>query len=222
VVTLPDSNVEALWEFIADTRELWLQEYRGIEPDLCFSAEMTAAPISLIPQELQDDLINAMEGCRDGMMSMLPDFPDTVETSSNLAIVESTNGRIDIKILARSASESRKEWISSSLESIFSLAGAQVEYGGAYSGWQPDINSDILRTLRTVYHNLYGRYPGVKVVHAGLECGIIQESYPDMKMISLGPDLVCPHSPAEAVRISSVRRVWDFLLKSLAVYGSGI
>jgi dipeptidase D len=216
VITLPNDNVEALWEFVADCRELWRAEYAGIETEvISFSAEITQSPPALIPEEIQDDLINAVEGCQNGVAGMLHDFPDTVESSSNLAIVESSKGKIEIRILARSSSESRKEALCSSLESIFSLAGARVEYGNTYGGWQPDIRSSILQTMQDVYRRLYGKEPAIKVIHAGLECGIIQEAYPDMEMISFGPDLVGPHSPNEAVKIDSVGKVRDFLVAAL-------
>ncbi|MDR2763967.1 MAG: aminoacyl-histidine dipeptidase [Tannerella sp.] len=216
VITLPNDNVEALWEFVADCRELWRAEYAGIETEgISFSAEITQPPLALIPEEVQDDLINAVEGCQNGVINLLHDFPGTVESSSNLAVVESSKGKIDIRILARSSSESRKEAVCSSLESVFSLAGAKVEYGNAYGGWQPDIHSPILKTMREVYRQRYGKEPAVKVIHAGLECGIIQETYPDMEMISFGPDLVYPHSPNEAVKIDSVGKVKDFLVATL-------
>lgn len=215
VITIPDGNEESLWELVADYQELYQTEYAGIEDDIQFTAEIAEPPLSLIPEEIQDDLVNAIEGCQNGVISMLHDFPDTVESSSNLAMVKSSKGKIDISILVRSSSESRKESVCSSLESVFSMAGAKVEEDGAYGGWQPNINSPILNKMQQVYQQLYNKMPSVKVIHAGLECGIIQESYPDMDMISFGPDLVFPHSPAEAVKISSVQKVWNFLVATL-------
>ncbi|MDR2121054.1 MAG: aminoacyl-histidine dipeptidase [Tannerella sp.] len=215
VITLPGDNAEALWELVADYQELFATEYAGIETDIRFTVEMAEHPSCLIPEEIQDDLINAVEGCPNGVASMLHDFPDTVESSSNLASVKSGKGTIDIKILVRASSDSRKEWVCSSLESVFSMAGAKVEYGSAYGGWQPDVCSPILKTMRDTYLKLYGRKPSVKVIHAGLECGIIQETYPDMDMISFGPDLIHPHSPDEAVRIASVQKLWDFTIAVL-------
>ena len=216
VITLPNNNVEALWELVADYQELFRTEYAGIETNICFAAEMTVPPQSLLPEEVQDDLINAVEGCQNGVISMLHDFPGTVESSCNLAIVKSSKGMIDIKILVRSSSESRKESLCSSLESVFSMAGAKVEYGGAYGGWQPDINSPILKRMQETYRTLYQKTPAVKVIHAGLECGIIQGVYPNMDMISFGPDIKAAHSPDEAVHIGSVQKVWDFLVATLA------
>ena len=215
VITIPGDNVESLWEMVADYQDMFREEYRGIENNISFTAEMVDLPSTLIPEEIQDDLINAIEGCQNGVISMLHDFPGTVESSSNLAIVKSSNGLIEIKILVRSSSESRKASVCSSLESVFSLAGAKVEYGGAYGGWQPNIDSPLLKVASQTYEELFGRKPSVKVMHAGLECGIIQESYPTMDMISIGPDLEHPHSPDERVNIPSVQKVWDFIVATL-------
>lgn len=216
IITIPGDNVEALWELVADYQDMFRTEYQGIEESVLFVAEPAELPASLIPEEIQDDLINAIEGCQNGVISMLADFPGTVETSTNLASVKKSDQLIEIKILTRSSSESRKEQICSSMESVFALAGAKVEYGSSYGGWQPNIKSEILGVMQRVYEQKFGRTPNVKVMHAGLECGIIQTLYPDMDMISFGPDLQYPHSPDERVSISSVQKVWTFLTETLA------
>lgn len=215
IITIPGDNAEALWELVADYEEMYQKEYAGIEDKLSFTAAEEALPDSLIPEEIQDDLINAVEACQNGVISMLSDFPGTVESSSNLARVKIENGEVDIKILVRSSSETRKQAVCSSLESVFALAGAKVEEGGGYNGWQPNINSPILNVMKETYKALYGKEPAVKVMHAGLECGIIQGAYPDMDMISIGPDLQFPHSPDERVNIPSVEKVWKFIIASL-------
>lgn len=215
VVTIPGDNVEALWELVADYQDTFREEYKGIEEGIHFTAEMAELPATLIPEEIQDDFINAIEGCQNGVISMLHDFPGTVESSSNLAVVRTSNELIEISILVRSSSESRKYAICSSLESIFALAGAKVEETGGYNGWQPDIDSPILRLARTTYKDIFGKEPEVKVMHAGLECGIIQGAYPRMDMISIGPDLEHPHSPDERVNIQSVEKVWKFITTTL-------
>jgi dipeptidase D len=216
VITLPKDNVELLWELIADYQDLYRAEFAGVEDGISFTADMTANPFSLIPEEIQDDLINAVEGCQNGVITMLNDFPGIVESSSNLAMIKSSEGLIEIKILARSSSDSRKTALLSSLESVFALAGAKIEFGGSYNGWQPDTSSSLLKTMTGVYEDLYGQRPEVTVMHAGLECGIIQGVYPDMDMISFGPDLRHPHSPSEAVSIPSVARTYNYLIKTLA------
>ena len=215
IVTLPKENVETLWELVSDYQELYRTEYAGIEENISFAVEMADSPYLLIPEEIQDDLINCIEACQNGVTTMLNDFPGIVESSSNLAQVKSSDRMIEVKILARSSSESRKAALLSSLESVFSLAGAKVEYGGAYNGWQPDAQSPILKVMEDTYKKLYSTKPEVTVIHAGLECGIIQGVYPDMDMISFGPNIKHPHSPDEAVSISSVERVWDYLKTTL-------
>jgi dipeptidase D len=215
VITVPKENVELLWEFVADHQDLYRAEYAGIEDKISFKAEITSAPAALIPEEIQDDLINSVEACQNGVVTMLNDFPGTVESSSNLAIVKSSEGTVEIKILARSSSESRKNALLSSLESAFSLAGAKVELGAAYNGWQPNAKSPLLKVMEDTFEELYGKKPEVTVMHAGLECGIIQGLFPEMDMISLGPDLKHPHSPDEAISISSVQRVWEYLKTAL-------
>lgn len=211
VVTIPGDNVEALWELVSDYQDMYQEEFAGIEENIRFSAEMTDLPTTLIPEEIQDDLINAIEGCQNGVITMLHDFPGTVESSSNLAIVKSTDELIEIKLLVRSSSESRKDALCSSLESIFALAGAKVEITNGYNGWQPNINSPILDLMKQTFADLFGKEAEVKVMHAGLECGIIQGAYPQMDMISIGPDLEHPHSPDERVSISSVARTWELI-----------
>ena len=217
LVTVPADRVADVEQLVSEHQALYRKEYKGIEDDIRFTAERTAdRPATLIPEEIQDDLINAVEGCQNGPISMLHDFPGTVESSSNLAIVKSEpDGQIYIKILVRSSSESRKDALCSSLESVFALAGAKVELFNPYGGWQPNIDSPILRTMESVYESLFGHKPGVTVMHAGLECGIIQGAYPDMDMISFGPDIKHPHSPDEAVGIASVEKSWRLLRATL-------
>ena len=216
IVTIPGDNVEALWELVSDYQEMYQVEYAGVESGIRFEAEMTELPTTLIPEEIQDDLINAIEGCQNGVISMLHDFPGTVESSSNLAIVKTSDELIEIKILVRSSSETRKEAVCSSLESIFSMAGAKVEIPDGYNGWQPNIHSPMLQVMKEVYQELFAVEPAVKVMHAGLECGIIQGAYPQMDMISIGPDLEYPHSPDERVRIESVANTWRYITAVLA------
>ena len=216
IVTIPGDNVEALWELVSDYQEMYQVEYAGVESGIRFEAEMTELPTTLIPEEIQDDLINAIEGCQNGVISMLHDFPGTVESSSNLAIVKTSDELIEIKILVRSSSETRKEAVCSSLESIFSMAGAKVEIPDGYNGWQPNIHSPMLQVMKEVYQELFAVEPAVKVMHAGLECGIIQGAYPQMDMISIGPDLEYPHSPDERVRIESVANAWRYITAVLA------
>ena len=156
-------------------------------------------------------LSNAVVACHDGVLRRVPGAPDMIETSSNLAIVQSGDGAIDVTFLARSSSESMKAYLVSMIESTFLLAGARVETSGGYPGWQSDLNSPFLNVAKKVHHDTLGIDPQIMIIHAGLECGIIGEKYPEMEMISFGPTLRHPHSPDEKVEIASVGRYWKFL-----------
>ncbi|MGL5562224.1 MAG: cytosol nonspecific dipeptidase, partial [Tannerellaceae bacterium] len=114
-----------------------------------------------------------------------------------------------------SSSETRKLALCSSLESVFALAGAKVEYGNAYPGWQPNINSDLLKITSKAYEDLFGIVPEVKVMHAGLECGIIKAQYPDLDIVSVGPTLQYPHSPDEQLNIPSVVNFYKMMIEVL-------
>ena len=166
-------------------------------------------------EDIQDNLINALEACQNGPISMLQSFPDTVESSTNLAVVRAGDGLVEVKFLVRSSSDSRKMWVASSIESAFLLMGAKVEFDAPYTGWQPNAKSHIMEVMSKVYEEIYHEKPDVKVMHAGLECGIIQGVMPDMDMISFGPEIRHPHSPDEKVHIDSVARTYEVIVRTL-------
>lgn len=215
IVTIPAENEEELRELVEYCENLFNEEYAGIEENISFQAERTDLPKGLVPEEIQDDIINSIFACQNGVMRFIPSIPDTVETSSNLAIVKVTDGVGEVKILARSASDSMKEFLTTSIECCFSMAGAKVEMSGGYSGWDPDVNSPILNAMKSSYKAQFGVEPAVKVIHAGLECGIIGANIPGLDMISFGPTLRSPHSPDERVYIPSVKKFYDFLIATL-------
>ncbi len=216
VVTIPGADdCEGFWELVSDYQDLFREEYKGVEDSISFVVEQVNLPEYLIPEEIQDDLINAVEGCQNGAIGFLHDFPDTVETSTNLAIVKSSPGKIDVKILVRSSSETKKYAVCSSLESVFALAGAKVEYGNAYQGWDPNINSPVLSVMKSVYEKKYDNQPAVKVMHAGLECGIILSNVPGLDIVSFGPTIKHPHSPDEKIEIDTVEKFWNYLVNIL-------
>lgn len=215
IVTLPEEQADLLWEAVSDFRDLFNTEYRSIEDEVKLEAERCDAPAHIVPAEIQDAVIHAMEGVQNGVSTMLHDFPDIVESSSNLAYVRLSEGSFEVKFLTRSSSNSRKMMVASSIESVFSLIGARVEFAGDYNGWQPNSESYVMDVLTHTYKDLFGKAPGVSVIHAGLECGILQGAMPNMDMISFGPDIRSPHSPDERVNIATVEKAYKFLIESL-------
>lgn len=216
ILTVPEQLSEDLIDLVEEYEELFRADYAGIEEAISFKAERVDMPESLLPPEVQDDLINSLEACPNGVISYLSEFPGIVESSLNLALVKSDAGKIEVKLLVRSSSESRKNWICSSVESLFQLAGAKVEFDGDYPGWQPDANSKLLDLMENIYLESYQRRADVMVIHAGLECGIIQSRMEQtLDTVSFGPTIVGAHSPDEAVEIESVGKSYDYLITVL-------
>ena len=217
VVTVPKGNEEDLLEAVAEFETLCTEEYKGVEGSIGFKAEPTDKIKGLMPEEVQDDLINAVTACPNGVYRFIPEAPEVTETSNNLAIIKSDGEKVEVKCLIRSSVESRKEELASMIESAFTLAGAKVEFAGGYPGWEPNLESPILKQMTEVYETNYGKTPKIMIIHAGLECGILGTHYPEMDMISFGPTIRFPHSPDEKVNIETVQKFWEYLQKTLAV-----
>ena len=215
VLTLPKENVDDLKAIVAEYKETFNNEYKGIESDIEVVAEDVALPEMIVPQEIQDNLVDAIYAAHNGVWRYIPTMPEIVETSSNLAIVDIDGGKAAIKILARSSSETMKEDLSTSLESCFNMAGMKVEFSGAYGGWDPNTDSELIKIMRNIYKNLFNEEPTVQVVHAGLECSIILSKYPGLDICSFGPTLLSPHTPTERAHWPSTTKFWDLLVKTL-------
>ena len=211
VLTLPEDAVEDVKDLAARCEELFNEEFATIESGITLTVEEVELPESETPEEIRDNLIDAILACQNGVMRYIPTIPDTVETSSNLSIIEIGEGKAQFSLLVRSASENMKMYQAISLESCFSLAGMRVEFSGSYSGWQPNVNSGVLAAMKETYKELFGKEPEVKVIHAGLECGIIGAVNEGMDMISFGPTLMSPHSPDERVLIPTVQKFYDLI-----------
>jgi dipeptidase D len=216
VVTIPEEGLADLAAAVEDYQEQLNEEFKGIENTLYFTLEKVGLPEGLIPEEVQDDIINAVVAAHDGVYRMIPEMPDVVETSSNLAICESTEGTARCKFLVRSSADSMKDTLVSTLQSLFALAGARVSTDGDYPGWKPNLQSPIMDLMKKIYEEDWGKQPHINVIHAGLECGIIQDAVGTLDMISFGPNISFPHSPDEGVEIASVERFWEYLVKVLA------
>lgn len=216
VLTLPKENVEALKELAADWLADFQEEYAPIEKNIQLTVEEVATPVKQVPVELQDNLINVIYACHNGVFRMIPHYLDVVETSSNLAIIDIAEGKTAMKILVRSSREDMKENLVKTLESCFNMAGMKVEATGDYAGWDPNPDSEILGLLLKEYKELFGKDGVVQVVHAGLECSVILGKYPHLDVVSLGPTLESPHTTTERALISTVEPFWQLLKKTLA------
>ena len=215
VLTLPKDNVEAMKELAADWLEDLQDEYELIESGIELTVEDVETPANEVPVEIQDNLINAIYACHDGVVRMIPAYPDVVETSSNLAIINIGEGKAMLKILARSSREDMKDYIVNMLESCFNMAGMKVETDGSYGGWDPNPQSEILNLLMKEYKELFGEDGIIQVDHAGLECSVILGKYPHLDVVSMGPTMRSPHTTNERALIATVEPFWQLILKTL-------
>ena len=216
VLTLPKENVAALQELVEAWKADFIDEYKTIESGIEFFAEEVETPATEVPVAIQDNLLDAIYACHDGVLRMIPVCRDVVETSSNLAIINIENGKADIKILARSSREDMKDYIVTMLQSCFNMAGMKVETSGSYGGWDPNPDSEILTLLKRLYKEQTGKESVVQVVHAGLECSVILGKYPNLDVVSLGPTLRSPHTTTERCYIPTVEPFWQLLVAALA------
>ena len=219
VITIPAEGYDDMMNLVDDYETLFVTEYQGVEDNIHLSAEEIECPKTEMPEEVQDFLIHAITVCPHGVYRMMPEMPDIVETSNNLAIIKTEKQGeeevVSVFCLTRSAVESRKNELREMIQSAFSMAGADVEFSGDYPGWKPNLGSRILNTMKSIYKQEFAVEPRIVIIHAGLECGIIGRNYPGMDMISFGPTIEHPHSPDERVNIATVQKFYAFLLATL-------
>ena len=215
VLVFNPEDMDGLEDYMKEYEAQLNDEYAPIESGITLSIEEVTLPTAVVPSEIQDNMINVLMACQNGVMRMIPTVPDTVETSSNLAIVIIADGKAEVRILARSSCDTMKDFLADSLTACFAMAGMKVELSGGYSGWQPNVDSPILHAMKLSYKQQFGVEPAVKVIHAGLECGIIGANCPGLDMISFGPTLRSPHSPDERALIPTVSKFYDFLVATL-------
>ena len=191
------------------------EELKIMDPNLHFDYKTIGKPKKVMGLGAQEKLLNAVYAAHNGVYGMSAAIPDLVETSNNVARIILKNGKIKIGCLTRSSVESAKADLANALRATFEMAGFDVVLSGDYPGWKPNPDSRILEVLKNKYKELFREEPEVVACHAGLECGILGQNYPDMDMISFGPTIKGAHSPDERVSIASVQKFWKFLLEVL-------
>ncbi len=190
-------------------------EFSSLEKNLSIELKEVKSPKNVMDLGVQEGLIKSVYASLNGVYRMSPDIENLVETSNNVARIIVKDGAIKIGCLTRSSSETNKWDLANSLRATFELAGFDVELSGSYPGWLPNINSEILKIVTDLYIKLHNEKPHVAACHAGLECGILGQNYPEMDMVSFGPNIRGAHSPDERAQISSTQKYWAFLLEIL-------
>ncbi len=197
-----------------------LLEYKTNDPDLVVKVKKIDKKVDKVfGKDLTKNLINTILAMPHGVMAMSPDIPDLVETSTNLATVKMQRNKIVIGTSQRSSIETAKRNITNMVVAVFELAGAKAVIGDSYPGWQPNMDSNLLKVAKEVFKKLFKKNPKIKAIHAGLETGLLGSKYPGLDMISFGPTIQGAHSPDEKLNIKDVEKFYNLLkgiLKELA------
>jgi dipeptidase D len=191
------------------------EEYGVTDAGVQVSLEETEVPAQVMDIDVQQKLLRSIYACPNGIYRMSPDIDGLVQTSNNVARVIVKEGSYSVQCLSRSSVDSEKTDLVTAITSSFELAGATATMGGAYPGWKPKPEAPIVKLMAEIYKELHNDPAHVSAVHAGLECGIIGRNYPEVQMISFGPNIYGAHSPDERAQISSVQKFWNFLLETL-------
>lgn len=210
-VVIADDKVAEFKKYVSSFEEIIKQELHATEPGLSVTLSSIDTPSKVMDVKAQEALLSAVYAAPCGVIRMSDDLKGLVETSTSLSRVKVQEGKVLVQFLTRSSVDSAKYDVTYQIEGAFAITGGNVEHGGAYPGWTPNANSQILDEMKVIHQELFNKPAVVNAVHAGLECGIIGSHYPNLDMISFGPTIKNPHSPDEMCEINTVRRFWDFI-----------
>ena len=217
VVVVASGRLEALQKLVTETAETFSREYATTDPKLSLKV-VSEEPFSGVAasQETTLSFVRAVQSLPNGIYRLSPDVDGLVQTSSNLARVIFGEGSYHVACLVRGSVDSEKNDMARSITCCLEQIGSEVKTSGEYPGWAPKPESGVVKVMSEIYSELFGEEPEVLACHAGLECGIIGQNYPDMEMISFGPNIRGAHSPDERVQVSSVQKTWTLLTATLA------
>ncbi len=216
-VSVRKENVSTLQQAVNDYQARVASELAIADPDVTLTLEPSEQPEQVLTVQSQSTLINFIHASPNGVMRMSDEIDGLPETSLNLGVISMNSQHATLLSLVRSQIDSGRDEIVSTLHALAQLAGAEFKESGAYPGWKPDTHSLILAKVKETYQKIYNKEAEFMVIHAGLECGLFKEPYPDMDMVSIGPTIRYPHSPDEMVEIKTVGQYWDLLLAILKV-----
>ena len=216
IVVVAKNDIPLFLSEIERAKESIILEYKNLENALEIQVlESDSLPQKVMNSKDQFAFLSALYATHNGVFRMSPAIDDLVETSNNIAKVTAMNGKIKVECLSRSSVKSSIDDLVNTLRSVFELAYFEVVVSGEYPGWAPNMDSPILAVLDALYEKINGKKAFVAACHAGLECGILGQNYPEMDMISFGPTIKGAHSPDERASISSAKKYWDFVLEIL-------
>jgi dipeptidase D len=211
VAVVDPARESELKSCIAATEAAYKTALGAFDPDLKIVVEKTERPAQVMGADDAKSIAGLLTAVPHGVLSMSPDVPGLVQTSTNLATIKTNGNMVEVITSQRSAITSSKDLAAHMVATVARLAGFEPEHAGSYPGWKPEPNGEIVHKLQEVHEKLFGKPAKLIAMHAGLECGVIGEKYPGMQLISFGPTILNPHSPNERVRIPSVQNFWKYL-----------
>ena len=214
-IVVADNRAGDFKKAIGDYNTLVKAEYNYTDPNLTVTIDSIETPPKILEADFKYKILRSIYSCPNGIYRMSPDIASLVQSSNNIARVVVKDGNYSVQCLTRSSVDTEKTDLANAITCSFELAGAAISLGGSYPGWQPKPASPIVKLMSDLYKEMYNEPAHVDAIHAGLECGIIGSHYPDMQMISFGPNIYGAHSPDEKAQISSVQKFWNFLLETL-------
>lgn len=211
VILVKEDNYSRIQAIISEYTDIFRSEFGEIEKKLSLGLKKTLVERKEgLSTERSDMFIKLLMALPNGVSAMSPSIEGLVETSTNLGVIESTDSDLVIRLLSRSSIDTAVDELNDRIGIISELCGASVEILPGYPGWKPNLDSKLLNKVREAYNKLYGNYPEIKAIHAGLETAIIGKKFDNMDMVSIGPDLFHPHSPDEKVCVETVEKLFEF------------
>ena len=216
-IVIKEEEKEKSLEILRDMEEAFRQELAVKDPGIRIAAEEEEGEqtADCLQAESMEKAVCYLLAMPNGIQAMSADVEGLVETSLNLGMMKLMPEHLRLTYAVRSSLESGKEAVRSKLSAISGLAGARMEVHGEYPGWAYRKDSPLRDKMVRIYEEMYGRKPQVQAIHAGLECGLFAGKLPGLDCISYGPDMKGIHTTEEVLSISSVRRVWEYLLEIL-------
>ena len=211
-----DGDVATLKSVVENFNGLLKNELALIEPNFTLTLQATEKATQTFSVADSQRLIHLLNVLPNGVIRNSDVLDNVVETSLSVGVLKTEDTQVKATILVRSLIESGKDYVAAMLKSLAALSGANVEFAGNYPGWEPQAHSEIVDLTHKIYAEVLGYEPAIKVIHAGLECGLLKKIYPNMDMVSIGPTIKNAHSPDEKVHIPAVQIYWSLITKLLA------
>ncbi|WP_174875156.1 aminoacyl-histidine dipeptidase [Vogesella oryzae] len=215
VVAYPEQDAANVAAQLDAYQALMRFELAGVDEGVAIATNLATAE-QVMARDAQQVVLAALHAAPHGVKRMSQQVSGVVETSNNLGVISLADGKVFANLMVRSLLDSGFRNLASEISALFRLAGFEVETEGGYPGWAPNPASPLLALFQRVYRQQFGADSAVQVIHAGLECGIIGSKYPEMDMVSFGPNIRGAHAPGERVEVASVGNAWQLLQAVLA------